>query len=87
MLTTMIICWSLLEIKMLITLRGAKSEAERLRAALRSTDDDLFIDNGRVIVCGKGDDGELIELGSVSLAAGYQKGVDPRMLIEKVKFG
>jgi hypothetical protein len=75
------------DLEMLITLGKAKSEAERLKAALRSTDDDLFIDNGRVIVCGKNDDGELIELGSVSLAAGYQKGVDPRMLIERVKFG
>lgn len=62
---------------------------ERLRTALRSTDDDLFIDeiSQRVIVCGKNDDGELVELGSVSLDAGYQKGVDPRMLIERVRFG
>jgi len=51
------------------------------------TDDDLFIENGRVIVCGKGDNGELIELGCVRLSVGYQKGVDARMLIDKVKFG
>jgi len=72
---------------MKIMLHKAKSEAERLRAALRSTDDDLFIENGRVIVCGKGDNDELIELGCVSLSAGYQKGVDARMLINKVRFG
>ena len=48
---------------------------ERMRTALRSTDDDLFIDEEtqRVIVCGKNDAGELVELGSVSLSAGYQK--------------
>lgn len=62
---------------------------ERLRAALRSTDEDLFIDerSDRVIVCGKNDAGKLVVLGWVGLTAGYQKGVDTRMLIDIIRFG
>jgi hypothetical protein len=59
----------------------------RLRAALMSTDDHLFLVNDRVIVCGVNDVGEIVELGSVDYVSGFQTGVSARALVEHVRFG
>jgi hypothetical protein len=62
--------------------------SERMRTALRSTDDDIFDDdNGRIVVCGKNDAGELVELGSLSYSLFYQQPEKVRSIIEKIRFG
>jgi hypothetical protein len=69
-------------------MRTAKNKKERLTAAKNSKDDDLFEDNGMVIVFGKNLEGEEIYLGEVSLCCLTQKSIfDRRAMIEQVRFG
>jgi len=70
-----------------IDMRLPHSKKERMFAALNSTDDDLYLHNGRVIVTGKNKDGEIVELGSVDERALYQKTVNPHQLLDGVRFG
>jgi len=69
-----------------VTVRSPKNKSERMLAAVASTDDDLYEHNGRVIVTGKVRD-DVVYLGSVSLSAAWQKSVDARALIDRVRFG
>jgi hypothetical protein len=67
--------------------RAAKTEQERMVAAVNSTDDDIFVtDNCEIIVTGMIPGGDRIYLGQVSETAFYEA-KNPRALIERVRFG
>ncbi|MDX1522821.1 MAG: hypothetical protein R3264_14435 [Anaerolineae bacterium] len=70
-----------------LELRPPRDDRGRLRAAVASTDSDLFQVNGRILVTGPAANGERVELGSVAEAALYQVGANPRALIGRVRFG
>jgi hypothetical protein len=59
---------------------------KKVVAALNSSDC-LYEYNGRLHIVSKDSDGSEIELGSISLDAFYQKGVDPMELVDHVRFG
>jgi len=67
--------------------RQTITRRERLIAALLSEDDDLVERNGRIEIYGRTLDGSKIYLGCVSKNAMYQKGTNPRALIERIRFG
>ena len=67
--------------------RIPRDKKERLIAALNSKDEECFEDNGRIIVWGKNLDGENIYLGDIDIECLYQKGVNVRAMIERVRFG
>jgi len=69
-----------------VTIRSPKNKSERMLAAVASTDGDLYEHNGRILVTGKVR-GDVVYLGSVSLGAVWQKNVDARFLIDRVRFG
>jgi hypothetical protein len=71
----------------LIVMRPPRTKRERMIAALRSTDDDLYPDsNGRVVVAGKNLDDELLYLGEFSESLLYEKGASPRSVIDRIRF-
>lgn len=64
------------------------SERERLECAIRSTDEHLFMENGRVLVCGPDRLGGIRILGSVDPFSSLQIGAPTlRELIDHVRFG
>lgn len=74
------------DIVTILSLHGL-TERERLACALRSTDEHLFMDGGRITVCGPDSEGNLRELGSVDPYASLQVGAPSvRQMIEHVKF-
>jgi len=70
-----------------VVMRHPRTNLERMTAALRSTNDDLYPDgNGRVVVAGRTNDGELIYLGEFDETLLYTKGVNPMSVIERIRF-
>lgn len=67
-------------------MRSARNKKEKMFAALTSNNDDLFENNGRIIIWGKNKKDENIYLGDVSTTAIYQTSVSPIALIERIRF-
>ena len=70
-----------------VVMRPPISKRERMIAAINSTGADLYQHNGRVIVTGRALNGDTVELGSVNESALCARGVNPRSLIGRVRFG
>ena len=74
---------------LLSTMRPPANKTERFRAALCSTDDDIWItDNGQVVVSGVLPGTiDRIYLGGFAETTMYHKGVNTKALIQHILFG
>jgi len=67
---------------------GNKLQVERLTDILRAeaNGNDLFENNRRIVVCAEKLDGTLYEVGSADYALLMQKGINPKQVIDRIKF-